>query len=143
MHGVECRPSPSPAGRGVVSTSLLPILLLSLPRLPLFLYYHCNKIHHLARGKPGLEDKEKGKRLKKRMTVLIKSITYVIWSKSLGFPLAQFLHLQVRRFCKSIRCRSGTCACSVTRVVSTLCDPIYCNPPGPSVYEILQARILE
>lgn len=61
-----------------------------------------NKIHHLAGGKPGLEDKEKGKRLKKRMTVLIKSMTYVIWSKSLGFPMACFLHLRVR-FCRSVR----------------------------------------
>ena len=26
---------------------------------------------------------------------------------------------------------------------STLCDPMNCNPPGPSVHGILQARILE
>ena len=25
----------------------------------------------------------------------------------------------------------------------TLCDPMECNPPGSSVHEILQARILE
>ena len=25
----------------------------------------------------------------------------------------------------------------------TLCDPVYCSPPGSSVHVILQARILE
>lgn len=90
--------------------------------LSLIIIVH-NKIHHLARGKPGLEDKEKGKWLKKRMTVLIKSMTYVIWSKSLGFPMACFLHLLVRRFCKSARCRSCTCACSVTWVMSRSLQP--------------------
>ena len=32
--------------------------------------------------------------------------------------------------------------CSVTSVVS-LCDPMDCSPPGSSVHEVLQARILE
>ena len=36
-HRVEWRSSPSSTGRGVVITSLLPFLLLSLPFLPLFL----------------------------------------------------------------------------------------------------------
>ena len=31
----------------------------------------------------------------------------------------------------------------VTQLCPTLCDPMDCNPPGSSVYEILQARILE
>ena len=31
----------------------------------------------------------------------------------------------------------------VTQSCPTLCDPMDCNPPGSSVYEILQARILE
>ena len=31
----------------------------------------------------------------------------------------------------------------VTQSCPTLCDPIDCSPPGPSVYGILQARILE
>ena len=31
----------------------------------------------------------------------------------------------------------------VTRLCSTLCDPMDCRPPGSSVYGILQARILE
>ena len=35
------------------------------------------------------------------------------------------------------------CACSVTSVMSTLCDPMDCSPPGSSVHGILQARILE
>ena len=41
--------------------------------------------------------------------------------------------------------RSYMCAhtCSVASVMSTLCDPMDCSPPGSSVHEILQARILE
>ena len=33
--------------------------------------------------------------------------------------------------------------CSVTQSCPTLCDPVDCSPPGSSVREILQARILE
>ena len=29
------------------------------------------------------------------------------------------------------------------QLCSTLCDPMNCSPPGSSVHEILQARILE
>ena len=35
------------------------------------------------------------------------------------------------------------CACSVTKLCPTLCDPIDCSPPGSTVHGILQARILE
>ena len=40
---------------------------------------------------------------------------------------------------------SATCCwcCSVALVVSDFCDPMDCNPPGSSVYGILQAKILE
>ena len=31
----------------------------------------------------------------------------------------------------------------VTQLCPTLCNPVDCNPPGSSVYEISQARILE
>ena len=34
-------------------------------------------------------------------------------------------------------------ACSVTKLCLTLCDPMDCSPPGFSVHEIFQARILE
>ena len=34
-------------------------------------------------------------------------------------------------------------ACSVTKSCPTLCDPMDCSPPGSSVHEILQARVLE
>ena len=34
-------------------------------------------------------------------------------------------------------------AYSVTKLCLTLCDPMDCSPPGFSVYEIFQARILE
>ena len=33
--------------------------------------------------------------------------------------------------------------CSVTQLCLTLCNPMDCRPPGPSVHGILQARILE
>ena len=32
---------------------------------------------------------------------------------------------------------------SVGQLCPTLCDPMGCSPPGPSVHGILQARILE
>ena len=31
----------------------------------------------------------------------------------------------------------------ITQSCPNLCDPMDCNPPGSSVYEILQARVLE
>ena len=33
--------------------------------------------------------------------------------------------------------------CLVTQLYPTLCDPMDCSLPGPSVHGILQARILE
>ena len=38
---------------------------------------------------------------------------------------------------------SRVCVCSVTKLCLTLCDPMDCNPPSPSVCEIFQASILE
>ena len=35
------------------------------------------------------------------------------------------------------------CCCLVIKSCPTLCDPIDCSPPGSSVHEISQARILE
>ena len=35
------------------------------------------------------------------------------------------------------------CVCPITRSCLTLCDAMDCSPPGSSVHEILQARILE
>ena len=35
------------------------------------------------------------------------------------------------------------CVCSVAQSCPTLCDPMDCCPPGSSVHEISQARILE
>ena len=46
--------------------------------------------------------------------------------------------------CSLYRC-AHACAvlCSVAQSCLTLCDPMDCSPPGSSVHEILQARILE
>ena len=39
--------------------------------------------------------------------------------------------------------RKKVTSCSVTSVMSTVCDPMDCSLPGSSVHGILQARILE
>ena len=39
---------------------------------------------------------------------------------------------------------SALCVCMlVAQLCLTLCDPMYCSPPGSTVHGILQARILE
>ena len=38
---------------------------------------------------------------------------------------------------------SFSCVCLATQLCLTLCDPIDCNPSGPSVHGMLQARLLE
>ena len=40
-------------------------------------------------------------------------------------------------------CRVSLACLLVSSVCLTLCDPVYCSPPGSSVHGILQARILE
>ena len=35
------------------------------------------------------------------------------------------------------------CVCSVAQSCLTFCNPMDCSPPGSSVHEIFQARILE
>ena len=35
------------------------------------------------------------------------------------------------------------CSCLVTKLCLTLCDPTDCSPPGSSVHETSQARVLE
>ena len=35
------------------------------------------------------------------------------------------------------------CCCLITKLCPTLCDPMGCSPPGSSVHELSQARILE
>ena len=37
----------------------------------------------------------------------------------------------------------STLLCLVTQSCLTLCNPVDCSPPGPSIHGILQARILE
>ena len=37
----------------------------------------------------------------------------------------------------------GVCVCLVTQSRLTLCSPVDCSPPGPSVRGLFQARILE
>ena len=35
------------------------------------------------------------------------------------------------------------CSCSDTKLSLTICNPVDCSPPGSSIHEILQERILE
>ena len=37
----------------------------------------------------------------------------------------------------------GTSVCLVTKLFLTLCNPMSCSPPGSSVHEVSQVRILE
>ena len=48
--------------------------------------------------------------------------------------------------CESINtmyCSNKYCEALITQVMSDLCDPLDCSPPGTSIHEILQARMLE
>ena len=45
--------------------------------------------------------------------------------------------------CKLVQPLWRTICAKSLHLCPTLCDPMDCNLPGPSVYEILQARILE
>ena len=45
--------------------------------------------------------------------------------------------------CVSCLCRLCVHACSVTQLCPTLCDPMDCSLPGPSVHGMAQARMLE
>ena len=38
---------------------------------------------------------------------------------------------------------TGVCACMLTQLCLTLCDPMDCSPPGSFLNGICQARILE
>ena len=58
----------------------------------------------------------------------------------------------LRKFIEGIICRGRSmcvcvcvcvCVCLITQSYPTLCDPMTCSPPGSSVPEISQARILE
>ena len=55
------------------------------------------------------------------------------------------MRVRVKNACEMVRRVPGPRMSSVKSLQSclTLCDPIDCRPPGSSVQEILQARILE
>ena len=63
------------------------------------------------------------------------------------FPFRLLQDIQCTSWCYMV----GPCwlsslyvwACSIAHSCLTLCDPVDCSPPGSSVHEILQARILE
>ena len=61
--------------------------------------------------------------------------------------LSGCFHLQAREAQARVWCvcsvAQSWCVCSVAQSCLTLCDLMGCSPPGSSVYEILQASILE
>ena len=64
-----------------------------------------------------------------------KPIFFPLWKKKKNLSLAQiyiFTYAYTNMY-----------VCSVASVTSALCNPMDCSPPGCSVHEILQTRILE
>ena len=59
------------------------------------------------------------------------------------FPARNELSEPVSNYCYYCLQTVGSMLCLVTQSCLTLCDPMDCSPPGSSVHEILQARILE
>ena len=72
---------------------------------------------------------------------LVKLSIYPLWSLSpFAFNLSQHQSLFQGVGCKCL----VPCMCAkLLQSCPTLCDPMDCNLPGPSVQRILQARILE
>ena len=60
-----------------------------------------------------------------------------------NFPLIPNAFYLVSEEVKIIIISLCVCTCSVTTVMSALCDPKDCSPSSPSVHGILQVRILE
>ena len=58
-------------------------------------------------------------------------------------PLLAVLVLLLQRITNKYLSSPHVCVCSVGQLGPTLCDPTDCNPPGSSVLEIFQGRILE
>jgi len=122
-HRVEWRPSPSSTGREVVITSLLPFLLLSLSLLPLFLLLSLFVIKSTTwQGQTWI------RRQRKRQTTQEENdsshqiydlcdLEQIPWLSHGLFPSSSSEILQV---CKM---KSGTCACSVTWVLSQSLRP--------------------
>ena len=52
-------------------------------------------------------------------------------------------HRPLRRQSNEWTIKCGWCCCFVAKSCPILCDPMDCNPPGPSVHRISQVRILE
>ena len=44
---------------------------------------------------------------------------------------------------KNLKKNMCVCVHLVSQLCPALCDPMDCSPPGSSIHEILQARILE
>ena len=73
--------------------------------------------------------------------ILKKGITGKVKSKYHGDIIE--LETIMRSFSGQRSWNLGMCGCSGTQSCLTLCHPVDCSPPGPSVLGILQARTLE
>ena len=90
---------------------------------------------------------------KKLKSSAIKANWSGVWGKGILGRMDTFIYMA-----ESLRCSHGTtttlnrlcvcvcvcvCVCKVTQSCPTLCNPMDCSPPGPSVHGISQTRILE
>ena len=73
----------------------------------------------------------------------ISFFIFTYWTRMCSFSITLDSNGNSKNHCLFSNC-NGVCVCVlVARLCPTVCDPMDCSPPGFSVLEILQARILE
>ena len=76
-------------------------------------------------------------------TLLVYLTFAVKTGKRVSYPTKRSVKAQAPCLLHALKVeRMDLCVC-VTQLCPTLCNPLDCSPPGSSVHEILQARILE
>ena len=67
---------------------------------------------------------------------------FLIHDSDIGGPKIELLETLARRLWFHT-CSVSVTSCLITKLCLILCDPMDCSPPGSSVNEIFQARVLE
>ena len=78
--------------------------------------------------------------LKDDAVKVMHSLHQQIWKKSVASDWKRSVFIPIIKKANAKECSKWV---SVTQSCPTLCDPMDCSPPGTSVHEIFQARILE